>query len=51
MRERLEIKKEIWKQHRERSEMSYRGKKIQTEISERDDARRTRKKLTTLKQE
>ena len=48
MRERLEIKKEIWKEHREISEMSYRGKKIWTEISERDDARRTRKKLNHI---
>ena len=29
--------------------MSYRGKKVWTEISERDDARRTRKKLNYLK--
>ena len=41
MRERLEIKKEIWKQHRERSEMSYRGKKI----SKRDDVRKKENKL------
>ena len=41
MRERLEIKKEIWKRHRERSEMSYKGKNI----LERDNARRTRNKL------
>ena len=46
MRERLEIEKEIWKQHTARSEMSYRRKKI----SERDDVRKTENKLNHSEQ-
>ena len=48
MRERLEIKEELWKQHRRRSEMSCKGNKMRTEISESDFSEEQGRNLTTL---
>ena len=44
MQEGLEIKEEVWEQHSESSEMSYRWK----QISARDDVRKIEKNLTTV---